>query len=220
MKSKQIPFIVILFSLLAGCSQLPLISQLIHQPAQTSQPAISFSDDFSDPKSGWDRVQSSLGMTDYRKQTYQILVNEPSTDLFANPRLSFKDVIVEVTATRMAGPDHNNFGVICRYKDEQNFYAAQISSSGYGGIFRMKDGEYQLLGMDQMLPVPAVLGGSAPNHIRFECMGSTLLLVVNGAPVDYREDTSFEIGDVGLIAGSYDQPGVHIAFDDFSVSQP
>jgi len=206
--------------LLIGCSQVPLVSQLLEPPAKTVAPTISFMDNFSDPKSGWDRIQSSVGTTDYHRETYQILVNASSTDLFANPKQSFKDVIVEVTAARIGGPDHNNFGVICRYKDENNFYAAQISSSGYGGIFRMKNGSYQLLGLDQMLPVPAVLGGNAPNRIRFECVGSTLLLVVNDAPVDYREDNSFEIGDVGLIAGSYDQPGVQIAFDNFLVTQP
>lgn len=214
------PILILIATALTGCSQVPLVSQFLNQPTQTEQTTLSFFDDFSDTKSGWDRFQSSIGMSDYRKKTYQILVNEPNADLFANPKQSFKDVIVEVSAARIDGPDHNNFGVICRFKDENNFYAAQISSSGYGGIFRMKNGEYHLLGMKQMLPVPAVLGGNASNHIRFECVGATLLLIVNGSPVDYREDDSFEIGNVGLIAGTYDQPGVLIAFDDFSVNQP
>ncbi len=205
---------------LAGCAGLPLVSHLLGQAEKTARPEVAFSDDFSDPKSGWDRLQSPLGMTDYRKGTYQMLVTAPSTDLFANPGLSFKDVIVEVTAARLDGPDSNNYGVICRYKDEKNFYAAQISSGGYGGIFRMRNGVYRLLGGDQMLPVPAVLGGNAPNRIRFECVGSTLRLAVNGAMVDEREDKQFEFGDVGLIAGAFDQPGVHIAFDDFTVTQP
>jgi len=207
-------------ALLAGCRDVPLIAHMLDEHSTTSQPQLAFMDDFSDPKSGWDRLQSSLGMSDYREDTYQIIVNAPSTDLFANPHLIYKDVIIEVTATRLAGPENNNFGVICRYKDEQNFYAAQISISGYGGIFRMKKGVYKLLSGDQMLPVPAVLGGNSPNRIRFECIGSSLMLVVNDAPVDQREDSSFEIGDVGLIAGTYDQPGVHIAFDDFKVIQP
>ena len=204
---------------LTGCSQLPLASQFLNQPTQT-EATTAFFDDFSNTKSGWDRIQTPLGMSDYKKDTYRILVNEPNTDLFANPKLTLKDVIIEVTATRIEGPDQNNFGVICRYLDEKNFYAAQISSSGYGGIFRMKDGNYQLLGLKEMLPVPSILGGNTSNHIRFECIGSTLLLIVNGAPVDIREDDSFEIGDVGLIAGTYDQTGVHVAFDDFSVTQP
>jgi hypothetical protein len=221
-KMKYASFCLILLAgfTLTGCAQVPLVSHLLGRAEKTALPEIAFSDDFSDPKSGWDRLQSPLGMTDYRKDAYHMLITAPSTDLFANPGLSFKDVIVEVTAARLDGPDSNNFGVICRYKDEKNFYAAQISSSGYGGIFRMRNGVYRLLGGEQMLPVPAVLGGGAPNRIRFECVGSTLRLAVNGAPVDEREDNHFEIGDVGLIAGTYDQPGVQIAFDDFTVAQP
>jgi len=206
--------------LLTGCAGLPLVSHLLGQAEKTARPEVAFLDDFSDPKSGWDRLQSPLGMTDYRNDTYQVLVTAPSTDLFANPGLSFKDVIVEVTAARLDGPDSNNFGVICRYKDEKNFYAAQISSDGYAGIFRMKNGTLRLLGHKQMIPAPSILGGSAANLIRFECIGQTLTLAVNGASIDLREDKSFNNGDVGLIAGSFEESGAWVAFDDFRVSQP
>jgi len=43
---------------------------------------------------------------------------------------------------------------------------------------------------------------------------------VNGVPVDARQDKAFKEGDVGLIAGTFDQPGVRIAFDDFKVIRP
>ena len=71
-----------------------------------------------------------------------------------------------------------------------------------------------------LMAAPAVLGGSTPNLIRFECIGSALVLSVNSSPVDYREDDSFESGDVGLIAGTYANPGVIISFDDFIVTTP
>lgn len=206
--------------LLSGCTNLPLISQMFDQPTRESSSGEVFFDDFSETSSGWDRFQAEIGKTDYVKETYRIIVNEPNTDLFANPYQNFKDAVVEVKARRIGGPDNNSYGVICRYKDEQNFYAAQISSDGYGGIFRMKDGTYQLLGLESMLPVPAIMGGSADNLIRFECTGMSLTLFVNGEPVDYREDGSFETGDVGLIAGTFEEPGVQIAFDDFRVTLP
>ncbi len=191
MKNNLLVSLLLVLSL-SACDQLPLAAQFLKQTDQTNSTGILFSDDFSDARSGWDRLQASSGMSDYKKDTYQIQVNEPNVDLFANPKLSLKDVIVEVSATRIAGPDQNNYGVICRYRDEKNFYAAQISSSGYAGIFRMKNGQYKLLGLKEMLPVPAILGGNATNRIRFECVGSTLLLIVNDAPVDFREDGSLK----------------------------
>ena len=213
----EILLIAVLFS---GCGKLPLVSVLLGESSQATQENQLFIDDFSEVKSGWDRFSGEIGSTDYRNKAYQITVNEPNTDLFTNPSKLYKDTIIEVTATRIGGPDNNSFGVICRFQDEKNFYAAQISSDGYAGIFRMKDGDYQLLGQEKMIPVPAILGGSAANTIHFECIGRSLALAVNGAPVDAREDKSFDNGDVGLIAGTFEEAGVVIAFDDFKVTKP
>ena len=212
---------ILLFAFLfSGCGKLPLVSTFLGDSPQATQDNQLFFDDFSETKNGWDRFAGEIGSTDYKNKTYQITVNEPNTDLFTNPAKLYKDTIIEVTAARIGGPDNNSFGVICRFQDEKNFYAAQISSDGYAGIFRMKDGIYKLLGQDAMIPVPAILGGSAVNTIHFECIGRSLALAVNGAPVDAREDKSFENGDVGLIAGSFEEAGVVIAFDDFMVSLP
>jgi hypothetical protein len=206
--------------ILSGCGKIPLVSSFLGETPQATQNSQLFFDDFSETKSGWDRFAGEIGATDYKNKAYQISVNEPNTDLFANPYKLFKDTIVEVTAARISGPDNNSFGVICRFQDEKNFYSAQISSDGYAGIFRMKDGVYRLLGQEAMIPVPAILGGSAVNTIHFECIGRSLALAVNGAPVDAREDKSFEKGDVGLIAGAFEEAGVVIAFDDFKVTLP
>ena len=205
---------------LSGCGKLPLVSAFLGESPQATQDNQLFFDDFSETKSGWDRFTGEIGSTDYKDKTYQISVHEPNTDLFANAYKLYKDTIIEVSAVRIGGPDNNSFGVICRFQDEKNFYSAQISSDGYAGIFRMKDGIYRLLGQDEMIPVPAILGGSARNTIHFECIGRSLALAVNGAPVDAREDKSFENGDVGLIAGAFEEAGVVIAFDDFKVAQP
>jgi len=218
MKRLSVAFLVLW---LAGCVKVPLVSNLLESSTQSATQASQlFFDDFSETKSGWDRFSGEIGITDYTAETYQILVNEPNTDLFANPGQLFKNVVVEVVASRISGPVNNNFGVICRYRDEKNFYSAQISSDGYAGIFRMKNGVLKLLGNETMIPVPAILGGTAENRIRFECIGSSLALAVNGTPVDAREDKSFDKGDVGLIAGTYEESGTLVAFDDFRVTQP
>jgi len=210
-----------LIACLAGCTEVSLLSSLLDTSQQsTTQSNQLFFDDFSEAKSGWDRFNGDIGISDYKAETYQILVNEPNTDLFANPGQLFNDVVVEVDAARISGPVNNNFGVICRYRDEKNFYSAQISSDGYAGIFRMKNGVLKLLGNEAMIPAPAILGGTAKNHIRFECIGSGLVLAVNGTPVDVREDKSFDKGDVGLIAGTYEESGTYVSFDDFRVTQP
>ena len=131
---------------------------------------VLFQDDFSNKSGDWDTVRrEGEGITDYEGEAYQIRVDTVNTDVWANPGdLSFGDVRVEVKATKQAGgTDNNDFGVICRYKDESNFYFFIISSDGYYGIGKVKDGAQELIGMDNMMPSDAInIGDQSNQHPR------------------------------------------------------
>ncbi|HSB90880.1 MAG TPA: protein kinase [Anaerolineales bacterium] len=181
---------------------------------------ILLEDDFADPSTGWDRVSDSTGGTDYQDGAYRIWLDEKQQDRWANPGESFTDVRIDVDATKAGGPDDNDFGVICRYIDNDNFYAFWISSDGYYGIVRYLKGEFQVLGAEGMQPHNVIAQGEATNHLRAECVGSTLRLYVNNELLDKVEDSSHSEGDVGLMAGTFDVPGVDIRFDNFVVRAP
>jgi hypothetical protein len=66
----------------------------------------------------------------------------------------------------------------------------------------------------------AILEGEGPNHIQAECKGSRLALVVNGILIAEATDSTFSEGDIGLIVGSFDIPGVDIWFDNLMVKVP
>lgn len=179
-----------------------------------------FQDDFSDSSSGWDRVNLPEGITDYADGVYRIYVNTENTDYWANPGLSFKDTIIEVEATKVGGPDDNDFGLICRHQNTENFYIFMISSDGFFGILRVIDGEQELLGMDEMEYSESINTGNAMNVIRADCIGSSLTLYVNSSQLISVEDSSLEAGDVGLLAGTFDILGTDIHFDNFVVRNP
>jgi hypothetical protein len=162
------------------------------------------------------------GITDYADNNYEIRVDTANTDVWANPEgQSFTDVRVEVKAQKVTGgTDNNDFGVVCRYKDESNFYFFIISSDGYYGIGKVKDGTQELIGMDSMLPSDKINLSDATNEIRGDCIGSTLTLYVNGQQVDSQTDTDFTDGNVGLIAGTFEETYTDILFDDFVVRKP
>lgn len=181
---------------------------------------VLFKDDFSDTSSGWDRVDVSEGVTDYADGVYRIWVNTDSTDVWANPGLNFNDTTIEVEATKVGGPDDNDFGVICRYEDESNFYSFIVSSDGYYAIVRVLDGTQEILGEEDMMPSDTINLGNATNDIMADCIGSTLTLYVNGSQLISANDSSFSSGDVGLLAGTFDTPGTDIHFDNFVVRQP
>lgn len=208
--------ILILFSL--GCN-LSQITQFFGEYPDFPG-ALLFQDGFSDPSSGWDRVRSLEGMTDYEGERYRIVVNASNADYWSNPGLYFEDVLIEVNATKNAGPDDNDFGILCRYQDTENFYFLIISSDGYYGIGIVADGHQKLLEPPQMYHSEAIFPGNASNHIQAVCQGSRLALSVNGEFIAEAFDSTFSDGDIGLIVGSFDEPGVDILFDNLSVKIP
>lgn len=181
---------------------------------------VLFQDDFSDTSSGWDQISTDDGSTDYENGYYRIFVSTDSMDIWANPGLNFTDVVVEVDATKAGGSDDNDFGVICRYQNIENFYFFITSSDGYFVIGKVVDGEQLLIEAEQMNPSDAINQGASTNHIQADCIGSRLVLHVNGTEIAKVQDVTFSNGDVGLIAGTFDHAGTDIHFDNFMVTKP
>lgn len=181
---------------------------------------VLFQDDFSRPSSGWDRYEDETYKSDYEDEMYSIEIQQRNTEAWALPGLSFEDVIINVESSKVAGPDDNVYGVICRYQDSENFTFFLISSDGYTGIGAYVDGEKELLSHPTLLPSDAVKTGGGSNYMRAECVGEQLRLMVNNQLVAQASTQKVIIGDVGLIAGSYKKSGVKIRFDNFSTVQP
>jgi hypothetical protein len=181
---------------------------------------ILFQDDFSNPNSGWDRFEYPTGITDYFKNGYKIIVQEPYNYLWATPYKVFKDVSIEVDIKKVRGEDDNNFGVICRHKDTDNFYALVISSDGYYGIRkRTNGGEANFIGSEGMQSSPAIkLKGF--NHLRADCIGENLSIYVNGELLLKVKDSAISSGDVGLFAGTFETNNTEILFKNFVVYLP
>jgi hypothetical protein len=181
---------------------------------------ILFQDDFSNPKSGWDRDNSDDGSQDYYDGGYRIYLKVPNLRGWANPGKRFGDVRVEVFATKIGGPDDNAFGVLCRYQDAGNYYYFVASSDGYAGIGLRLNGKSQLLSGDKLKSYSFINKGNAINQIRADCVGNTFTLYVNGQQASSVRDTAFLEGDVGLWSTTYDVGGVDIFFDNFVVYKP
>jgi hypothetical protein len=62
--------------------------------------------------------------------------------------------------------------------------------------------------------------GMAVNHLRADCVGTTLTFFINGFPVAQVNDPVLASGDVGLLAGAFEEGGADIVFDKFIVMQP
>jgi hypothetical protein len=199
---------------LTAC-QSSLIAELVTQSGQAL-----YHDDFSDPSSGWPQTVSANGSLGYIDGVYRMVVQSAGYDLWALSRQAYEDVQIEADAIRLAGPVSNRFGLICRFQDMDDFYFFIISSDGYYAIGKIKNGAVSLLGQEMMAYSAAIVQGSGPNHLRFDCIGNTLTGTINGQVIANTSDADFSGGDAGLITGAFDEGGVDVTFDNFVVIKP
>jgi hypothetical protein len=212
---------VILFILSLPIVSLACQTALPIQPQSTaaSSGSILFADDFSSASSGWDRLQTAEGVMDYDAGGYRILVNALETNFWSTPRKPYSDVRVEVDAGKLGGPEENRVGLICRYTGA-DYYFFMITHDGYFGIGMFAGGQTGLLGQSEMQYNPAIHTGVNINHLRADCVGDRLTLYVNGQQLASVQDGNLQHGEVGLLAGTFGQPGVDMIFDNFVVIQP
>lgn len=201
----------------SGCGPLTV--------AETTTPApqpgeVLFQDDFSETPGSWGIWNDDGAVITYEGGGLRILVNEAHYDFWSVAGKTFSNVQVEVDATRVGGPTDNDFGLVCRYQDSENFYIFIVSSDGYYGIAKLKDNQHSLIGMDQLQYSSLIATEQPVYRIRADCTGQDLRLYVDGNLLMEARDSDFSAGDVGVLAGSYATPGVDILFDNFVVKQP
>ncbi|NTU61894.1 MAG: hypothetical protein HGB05_00480 [Chloroflexi bacterium] len=183
---------------------------------------VLYADDFSDPNSGWDVRSTDNGSSGYRAGRYFIRIESPKYQLWSTTGQDLKgDVVVDVVAAVAGGPEENEMGVLCRYQDKQNFVYGSVGSDGFYAIVEVANNDSTILtGEGKFQQSAAIPRGSETYIIRLACEGDRYTLFVNGEQIDSASSSAFSGGDVGLLAGAFDQGGVEVLFDDFSVSVP
>lgn len=218
-KIARIALLVVILMNMAACSGA--VAGISSNGKTTSRPNAIYEDDFSNPASGWETWSDANGsFVAYQNGGLRILVKDSQFDYWSRPGNRFVDARVEVDAIKLAGPNDNDFGLICRYQDRNNFYAFLASSDGYAGILKVEDGKYKVISGTQLAFSPSLQQGEALNHLQADCIGQTLALLANGQVVAQAQDGSFSAGEVGVIAGTNATPVVDIFFDNFVVSKP
>ena len=208
----------ILMLCLTACS---MVDAIFPKPTETPPSGtVLFSDGFSNLESGWNTWNQNGSYVIYQADGLRFFIDKPNLDFYSRPGYEFSDVRIEVEAIKVGGPDDNSFGVICRMQDEKNYYAFLISSDGYAGIIKVQDGVYQLLNNSSLEFAPSVRQGEAINYLAATCQYNFLIFDINGVNQFSVQDNTFVQGDVGLIAGSFEEPGVDIFFDNLTVFQP
>jgi hypothetical protein len=209
--------VVIIFLMIfaPACSVVDLLIDAT--PSDVSP--ILYRDDFSDESSGWERSAQG-GRKDYYQGTYHINVLDPNLFSWSNARQSMGDVIVSVDVAFTGPAELAEMGVICRMQNSSDFYFFTIRSDGGYGIFKMYQGNDHFLGMQGYRFDQAIKTGLSTNHMEAHCVGDQLSLYVNDALLATVQDSSYQLGDLGLIVGTFEQSDANAFFDNFVISRP
>jgi len=213
-----ITLIIVSTLLLTACGQIPGLMRGIDPPEPGD---VLLEDDFSSNSNLWGIMERAGGdiTIEYGGMIFSVYL--PNFMFWSVTGGEYPDTRVVVDAVLVEGPVNDNFGVICRYQDEENFYGFLLSHDGYYGIFKYMDGNMIMTSAEGNLAYSEVIRqGGVVNHIEATCQGSTLSLTVNDTLLAAVEDDTFASGKVGLIAGAYTEPGVSVLFDNFKVYQP
>lgn len=155
---------------------------------------------------------------DYDQGGYRMLILQPQMNFWSTPQMDLRDARIEVDVTKLNGPEENRAGIMCRYQNG-NYYFFIISNDGFYSIGKFIGGKTTLLGQSEM-QASDLIQADTVNHLRADCIGDSLTFYINYNLIAGAKDTDLASGNVGLLAGSFTQPGVDVLFDHFVAMQP
>lgn len=178
---------------------------------------VLFSDDFSDPNSGWDDTEWEDGAVHYTNGEYQVTVIPQQWLVWSYLGEEYDDVILSVDTRAIEPTGVGDYGLICRLVDDDNFYAFEVSEDGYFSIWKEINGEVETL-YDWEYSDAIPMDGAFT--INAACAGNRLLMGVNDLLLADITDEDLVSGKVGLLVGTLDQGGLVVGFDNFVVQAP
>lgn len=178
-----------------------------------------YEDDFS-KESGWAQQQNDSWSMGYANGGYFIEVNITDAPIWSVRNQELEDGLLEVDASRSQGPASGYYGLVCRHLNGDNYYTLVVSDEGPFGIGIVEDGE-KLRFLQEGIAPPEVLNpAGTPNRLRADCVGTTLSLYANGVKLAEVQDSTFDAGDSGLLAGTWKETGLLVVFDNMIARSP
>jgi hypothetical protein len=188
-------------------------------PTTESEPEdaapVSFTDDFSDPGTGWEVFANAAATAGYENGEYVMRILDSAFYATADSGRRIDDAIVRVTVHNPARTTNAGFGVICRYRGADDYFVLAIGADGSAAILRRENGDLRVLtGGGEWLRTPRVAPGAERYELLADCRGDRLRLSVDGARV-LSTPASSPDGRVGLFAAG----PAEVRFDDFAAEQ-
>ena len=176
-----------------------------------------FQDDFSSPSSGWTSVTDNIKESVYVNGVFSLTVKKLNAGIpIVNHNAgSYKDMSLETDARLLSGQGQNLYGLVFRYRDDDNYYCFMVS--GDGGYTLEKRVNGTITQIIKKTPSASVKKDNSFNSLEVVCTGDKIELFCNGSHLETATDNSFSQGLVGIIVSAA-APPANAVFDNFKVS--
>jgi len=174
-----------------------------------------YTDDFSNPSSGWPVADSVNFKVEYLSGEYRTLIRSTNYGVIVRPGFQASDYVISVD-TRNPGYIFGSYGIAFGIaQDFSSFYTFEIYPDGWFGLYRFNPSSITVLAEAYS---PSILQGIATNHIKLVRSGTSIAAYANGQLLASVVDGTYSgMRFVGLIGFSYDQANVDIRFDNYLV---
>lgn len=196
----------------------------------------TFTDDFSDPTSGWletSQEENSEGFASYYEDGRLVTeVGEPG-GFSANETMELTDAVIEVEGSPvMAGFDmgvlersdfegYGYYGVIVREQDLRNTYAFLTTASGHYAVYQVIDGNARELLKFTKAVADLIPPGVETRRFRALLLGPVMRFYVNDRLICTITDAEWTTGRAGVVAlATPDSVSISVAWDNWSVWEP
>jgi hypothetical protein len=173
-------------------------------------------DDFATEEGPWRVATTDDTALAFEDGSYHIAIDAEDTLEWSNAGFSVGDFLAEVDTTFVAGPGSSQYGLFFRYVDDMNAYPFTISGDGMYQLYKLADGDVEMLVEETEADLLAA-GRGAANRLGVLAQGPTITLLANGEILAQVEDDAFTAGDIALAAGTLSGSGTEIAFDNLAV---
>ena len=193
-------------------------------PTLAPPPTVLYSEDFSDPYSGWltgtppDNLESTFAYLDGE----YVMTREGGSDNvnWAFASQNFYDSVLSVDVRHIAG-DTNLTGPVIFWRislNRDSFYWLLVYGNGQYSVQKVSNGVSSMI--HQWEFNPAIKRGQKVNHIDIKSVGDVNTIYINGIDVLTFTDTGSVHGDFALGVTSAVQSGGEVAFDNVIVYSP
>jgi hypothetical protein len=197
-------------------AQVPVNTQSAAPPS-----VLTLSDDFSNTTSGWEiQADGDLWSVGYLEGQYRVYSAGGSDAILGGPVRIYDvaDLILEVDAQQISGPEDGTYGVALRERDDTTFYYFAVASDRTYAILRSDEDAW--VPLFDWIESTVVRPLGEVNHFAVECVGSTLRFALNGIPLAEVTDGAYLSGNFGFVVSATDVDAMDVRFDNVRVQPP